>query len=67
MGTSPERFLSQVRVEKAKDLLENSFLSVKEVSTEVGVSDAAHFSRSFKAACGVTPAQYRGRFQNHEH
>ena len=65
MGTSPDRFLSQVRMQKAKDLLANSFLSVKEVSTEVGISDAAHFSHSFKGACGVTPAQYRGRFQKH--
>jgi two-component system, response regulator YesN len=66
IDTSPDRFLSQVRMQKAKDLLANGFLSVKEVSTEVGISDAAHFSHSFKAACGLTPAQYRGRFQKHE-
>jgi len=59
MGTSPERFLTQVRLEKARALLEDSFLSVKEVMTEVGMSDAGHFSRSFKAAYGVTPAKWR--------
>jgi transcriptional regulator GlxA family with amidase domain len=46
-------------LEKAKDLLKNSFLSVKEVMTEVGMSDAGHFGRSFKAAYGVTPGKYR--------
>ena len=59
MGTSPERYIARLRLEKAKDLLKNSFLSVKEVMTEVGMSDAGHFGRSFKAAYGVTPAKYR--------
>lgn len=62
MGTSPERFVARLRVEKAKDLLEESFLTVKEVMTAVGMSDAGHFSRSFKAAYGLTPAKYRERF-----
>ena len=59
MGTSPERFLAQVRLERAKGLLEDTFLSVKEIMTEVGMSDAGHFSRSFKTAYGVTPAKWR--------
>ena len=63
MGTSPERFVAQVRLEKAKSLLESSFLSVKEVMSEVGIADAGHFARSFKAAYGVTPAKYREKSQ----
>lgn len=63
MGTSPERFLAQVRLERAKSLLECSFLTVKEVMSEIGMSDAGHFSRSFKTAYGVTPAKYRGSLQ----
>ncbi len=63
MGTPPERFLAQVRLEKAKCLLENSFLSVKEVTSEVGMSDAGHFSRCFKAAYGVTPAKWRDQLR----
>lgn len=65
LGTSPERFLSQVRLEKAKKLLESTFLSVKEVMAEVGVSDAGHFSRSFKAAYGTTPAKWREEQKSH--
>jgi two-component system, response regulator YesN len=60
MGTPPERFLAHIRLEKAKCLLQCSFLSVKEVMNEVGMSDAGHFSRTFKAAYGVTPAKCRG-------
>ena len=59
MGTSPERFVAKLRLEKARELLENSFLSVKEVMIDVGMSDPGHFSRSFKVAYGVTPAKYR--------
>ena len=66
-GTSPERFLARVRLEKAKNLLENSFLTVKEVMKEVGIADAGHFSRSFKAAYGLTPAQWREKVNRHKH
>lgn len=66
MGTSPERFLCQVRMEKAKNLLENSFLSVKEVMSEVGMADAGHFARSFRAAYGVTPGKYREKAKSHD-
>jgi two-component system response regulator YesN len=58
-GTSPERFLTQVRLAKAKELLEREFLTVKEVMNRVGMSDASYFARSFKAAFGITPAKYK--------
>ena len=59
MRTSPQRFLTQVRLEKAKKLLETEFLTVKEVMNQVGISDASYFARSFRAAYGVTPGKYR--------
>lgn len=63
MGTSPERYLIQVRLEKAKHLLETEFLTVKEVMNRVGISDASYFARSFKSAYGVTPAKYKDGFK----
>lgn len=59
LGTSPERFLTQVRLERAKQLLEKDFLTVKEVMNQVGMSDASFFARSFKAAYGITPGKCR--------
>jgi|SRR5215831_12851917 len=59
MGISPERFLTQVRLEKARQLLETEFLTVKEVMNQVGMSDASFFARSFRAAYGLTPGRYR--------
>jgi len=61
MGTSPERFLTQVRLERAKHLLETEFLTVKEVMNRVGMSDASFFARCFKAAYGMPPGKYRDR------
>lgn len=65
--TTPERYLAKVRLEKAKTLLENSFLTVKEVTTEVGISDAGYFSRSFKAAYGMTPGMWREKVKAQKH
>ena len=59
MHTSPQRFLTQVRLEKARKLIATEFLTVKEVMNQVGMSDASSFARSFKAAYGVTPSRYR--------
>ena len=58
-GTSPERFLTRVSLEKAKHLMETEFLTVKEVMIQVGISDASYFTRRFKEANGVTPGRYR--------
>jgi AraC-like DNA-binding protein len=59
MLTSPQRFLTRIRLERARKLLATEFLTVKEVMNKVGMSDASSFARSFKAAYGVTPGQYK--------
>jgi AraC-like DNA-binding protein len=47
----------------ARNLLETTFLNIKEIMNKVGVKDESHFVRDFKVICGVTPAQYRGSFR----
>jgi transcriptional regulator GlxA family with amidase domain len=59
MGTSPERYLTKVRLETARQLLETEFLTVKEVMNRVGIADASYFARSFKSVYGVTPGKYK--------
>jgi len=46
---------------KASQLLETSFLSIKQVMAEVGYNSKAHFTRSFKRHFQVTPSEYRKR------
>ena len=49
-------------MERAKELLETSFLSVKEIAHRVGLNDESHFVRDFKMIYGLTPISYRNSF-----
>lgn len=60
-GMSPAKYLKTLRLAQAKELLETSFLSVKEIRGRVGINDESHFVRDFKNAYGATPSQYRAR------
>lgn len=52
-------YLTNVRIEKAKELLLESDYSMKEICSMVGYADPNYFSRSFKKNVGVTPTEYR--------
>lgn len=56
---TPGRYLRDCRMNMAKTLLRDTNLPVKDVAERVGYPDHVHFSKSFKNATGVTPAQYR--------
>lgn len=58
----PAKYLRLLRMQEARELLETTFLSVKEIRTRVGFGDESHFMRDFKKACGMTPAQYRQEY-----
>ena len=64
VGMPPIRYLRLLRMERAKGLLESSFLSVKEIAYQVGLNDESHFVRDFKSTYGYTPALYRSHFKN---
>src|SRR5215211_1495635 len=64
VGMPPIRYLRLLRMERAKNLLESSFLSVKEIAFQVGLNDESHFVRDFKSTYGFSPSLYRSRFKN---
>lgn len=53
-------YLTAIRIDKAKELLDHTELSMKEICSKVGYSEPNYFSRSFKKNVGVTPTEYRG-------
>ncbi|MBX4150510.1 response regulator transcription factor [Paenibacillus lautus] len=53
------KYLVQVRMEKARELLAESELSAQETAYRVGFSDYVHFSKTFKKFHGLTPSAYR--------
>jgi len=61
-GSPPMQCLRSLRRQKAKQLLESTFLSVKEIMRKVGIADESHFSRDFKKAFGASPLRYRERY-----
>jgi len=59
MGISLSQYLKTQRLEKAKHLLETTFLNLKEVMHRAGFTDRSHFMRDFRKAYGLPPLQYR--------
>jgi AraC-like DNA-binding protein len=59
VGVRPLAYLMQRRMERAQYLLLTSRASVKQVASEVGIPDAAYFTRAFGRWCGKTPTHYR--------
>lgn len=62
-GTTLIEHLQNVRIEHAKELLENSRLPVDEISSAAGYEDSSFFRRLFRRRTGLSPSQYRRMFQ----
>lgn len=58
-GEGFSKYLTGVRMERAKELLQESSLPVSEVCEKVGYSDLKHFTQTFKKYTSLSPAQYR--------
>lgn len=58
---TPYQYLSQIRIEKAKDKLKKGNLSLSEVCHETGFESITSFSLKFKEYTGETPALFRLR------
>lgn len=56
--TSPIRFLQNLRIEKAKSMLESDFSSIEQVAESVGYNSVYHFSKMFKLNTGISPSNY---------
>ncbi len=56
-------FLKEIRIEEAKRLLEETDMKVIDISGHVGYENEKHFMKTFKAACGVSPTEYRKNIQ----
>ncbi|RZM29011.1 MAG: AraC family transcriptional regulator [Pedobacter sp.] len=58
-GLSPGQYYLQLKIEKAKNMLTNTNLSVKQISYELNFESNFYFSKIFKEKTGLRPTEYR--------
>jgi AraC-like DNA-binding protein len=64
-GISPAKYFSNLKIEKAKQMLLETPYSIKEVSYMLRFSSIEHFSTLFKKVTGISPKDYRkSKLQN---
>ncbi|WP_239618091.1 AraC family transcriptional regulator [Cohnella mopanensis] len=63
MNENVHRFINRLRVEKAaKLLIFQTERSLSDISLECGLQSSAHFSRTFRSHIGLSPSEYRSRY-----
>lgn len=58
-GSGAKEYITKLRLEKAKSLIENSNLTIAEISEKTGFASQSYFSTAFKNYTGMTPSQYK--------
>ncbi len=65
---SPQAWLDAARIEKARQLLSSTTLSIKEIAQTLDFKQTSHFCRQFKQSTGATPSQFAQQaFEPAEH
>ena len=60
-GVSPMRYLNQLRMHRAAQLLKTTHDDVQDIARRVGFDDPLYFSRMFRRVQGVSPSRHRSR------
>jgi AraC-like DNA-binding protein len=63
MGRTPYEYLTDLRLDHAKELLRATDQPVGRVAEDVGLENVSYFIKRFRLQEGVTPAVYRKRWQ----
>ncbi len=58
-GITINQYISECRMESAREYLENSTRKIKEIAVLVGYNDCNYFTKAFKKNVGITPQEYR--------
>jgi transcriptional regulator GlxA family with amidase domain len=61
-GLTPARYCGEVRIARARELLEFGKRPIKLIAESLGYEDVASFARAFNKVSGMPPAAYRKRF-----
>lgn len=61
-GISPKDFLSTIKINKARTLLQETEISIERLAQQLCFSSAGHFSSRFRSETSMTPSQFRNHF-----
>lgn len=61
VGHTPHQYILHCRIEKAKQLLRTTQLSIMEIAFQVGCKNHSHFSKLFRKLTGMSPRTYRNQ------
>ena len=64
-GAGAKEYITKIRIEKAKSLIETTTLPIVDIAEMTGFTSQSYFSTAFKAQTGVTPSQYKREYQQH--
>lgn len=62
-GETFSDMVSRLRINKAKDLFENSSLSIRRIGELIGYTNPSYFNQIFQKHCGITPGTYRKKIK----
>lgn len=65
-GMSLMFYITQQRIQIAKRLLQETHMSIKEISIYIGIPDWNYFTKLFKKSVGLTPTEYKKQLKNQE-
>ena len=63
-GTSVMKYLRQLKIQRAKDLLDENEKTMLEISLLLGFHDQSHFTKTFKSLVGMSPTEYKNKSNN---
>jgi len=63
LGLTPSDYINQIRMSHAARALTTDDAPVSEIASDCGIPNMSHFHKLFRAAHGLTPLQYRQKFQ----
>ncbi len=60
-GTSVNQYIRNAKIEKARDLIEQSDLNLTEISYQIGINSRSYFSKLFRGRYAMTPSEYMAK------
>lgn len=61
--TSVNEYIRNFRIEKAKELLENTDMNISEISYKIGINSRSYLSKLFKEKYGISPKEYHSQIR----